>query len=69
MKTKLYNCDICVQGLGQSHAGSLVGGGSVSVSPYGPKLVDSVDFLMVFLIRLAPKILPPSFLKDSPSSD
>lgn len=27
MKTKLCNCNICVEGLGQSHAGSLVKSG------------------------------------------
>ena len=51
----------------QSHAGSLVGG-SVSVSPYGPRLVDSVGFLVVSLTPLAPTILPAWLLQDSPSS-
>ena len=44
MKTKLQSCYICAEDLGQSHAGSLVGG-SVSVA----RLVDSVGFLMVSL--------------------
>lgn len=34
--------------------------GSVSVSPYEPRLVDSVGFLVVFLTLLAPIILVPS---------
>ena len=50
--------------LGQSHIGSLVVG-SVSVSPYEPRLVDSVGFLVVSLTPLAPTILPPSLQQDS----
>jgi hypothetical protein len=53
MKTKLHNCYICAEGLGQSHACSLVGG-SDSVSPCGPGLVDSVGFLFLYLTSLAP---------------
>jgi hypothetical protein len=49
MKTHLHNCYIYAEGLGQTHAGSLVGG-SVSVSPYRPRLVDSVGFVVVPLI-------------------
>jgi hypothetical protein len=52
MKTQLYSCYICAEVLGPSHACSLVGG-SVSVGPYGPRLVDSVGFLMVSLAPLA----------------
>jgi hypothetical protein len=48
MKTKLYNCYICAEGLGPSHQCSLIGG-SISVSLCGPSLVDSVGFLMVSL--------------------
>jgi hypothetical protein len=44
METKLHNCNLCAEGLGQSHADSLVGC-SVSVSPCEPRLVDSVGFL------------------------
>jgi len=40
VKTKVH---ICVEGLGQSHAYSLVGG-SVSLDPYGARLVDCVGF-------------------------
>ena len=54
----LYNYNIYVEGLGQSHAGSLVGG-SVSMSHYGLRLVDSVGFLMMSLTHMAPTILPP----------
>ena len=56
MKTKLHNCYICAEGLGPSHAYSLVCG-SVSVNPYGPRLVDSVGFLVVSLTPHAPTIL------------
>ena len=44
--------------IGQSYTGSLVGG-SASVSPYEPRLVDSVGLLVVSLTPLAPMILPP----------
>jgi hypothetical protein len=64
MKTKLHNCNICAEGLYQSHACSLVGS-SVSVSPYGPKLVDSLCFLMVSLAPLAPTILHPLILQHA----
>lgn len=46
---------------------SLVGG-SVSLSPYGPKLVDSVGVLVVFLTSLASLILPPHLPQNSVSS-
>jgi len=45
MKTKLHIWYICVGGLGPSHECSLVYS-AVSVSPYGPRLMDSVGFLM-----------------------
>jgi hypothetical protein len=45
MNTKLYNCYICVGDRGPSHACSLVGG-SVSVSPYWLRLVDSIGLLV-----------------------
>lgn len=57
MKTKLCNCNICVEGLGQSNAGSLVGG-LVSVNHYVPRLIDYVHFLVLSLTFLAPTILP-----------
>jgi hypothetical protein len=44
-KNKLNKYNICAEGLGRSYAGSLVDS-SVSVSPYEPRLVDSVDFLL-----------------------
>jgi hypothetical protein len=39
--TKLHNQNIYAEGLGQTHAGSLVVG-SVSTDPHEPRLVDSV---------------------------
>ena len=63
---KLYNCNIQVQGLGQAHAGSLVGG-SVSVSLYEPRLVDSVFFYIISFTHLALIILLPLLLQDSPA--
>lgn len=42
-------------------------GSSVSVSPCRPRLVDSVDFLVVFLTSMAPLILSPPLPHDSPS--
>ena len=53
MNTKMHICYICVGGLGLSHVCSLVGD-SISVRPYGPRLVDSVGFLIVPLTPLAP---------------
>ena len=67
MKTKLHNCNICAEGLGQSYASTLVNG-SGSVGPYGLRLPDSVAFLGVFFTSLAPTILPAPLLCDSPSS-
>jgi hypothetical protein len=56
MKTKLHNYYTCEDLL--VHVCSLVGG-SVSMSLYGPRLVDSVGFLVVSLTPLTPSILPP----------
>jgi len=67
MKTKPHIFYICVQGLAPFHEGSLVGG-SVSLSLYAPKLVDSVDFLVISLTCLAPSILSPSLPQDYPDS-
>ena len=66
MKTNLHNSSICSEGLGLSHENSLVRG-SVGF-PVEPRLVDSVDFVVVFLISLAPTILFPPLLHDSTSS-
>lgn len=54
MNTKLHNFYVCVA---QSHACS------VSVSPYGPRLANSVSFLVVLLISflLLPQILEGHF--------
>jgi hypothetical protein len=67
MKTKLYNSYICAEGLGLSHAGSLVCG-SVSVNPYGPRLVDSIGFLVVSLTPLVPMILLPPLFRGIPQA-
>lgn len=56
METKLHICYICSGDLGSAPASSLVGG-SVSVSPHGPRLVDSVG-LLVSLTTPVPAILP-----------
>ena len=60
MKSKLHICFICAEGLGLSHACSLVGS-LVSVSFHGFRVVDSVDYLVMSLTSLAPSILPPLF--------
>ena len=60
MKTKLHNCYMCEEGLGQSHACSLLGS-SDSVSPYGSMVVDSEGFLEISLNHKVPTILLTSF--------
>lgn len=60
-------CNIFEEALGQPHTGALVGS-SVSVSPCGPMLVDTVGFLSVVLTPPAPTILLLSLLQDSPSN-
>jgi hypothetical protein len=67
MKTKVLICYICVGGLGPAHACFLVGG-SVSVSSYGPRLVDSVGLLDVSLTPQSSSILSLTVPQDSPSS-
>lgn len=67
MKTQLNNCYICIEGLGLSHSCSLVDS-SVFISPHGPRIVGSIDFLVVSLTPLAPSILPPPLPQDYPSS-
>jgi hypothetical protein len=59
MKTKLHIYFKCIEGLGQALACSLVGG-SVSVRHHGPRLVDIVGLLVVFLTSLTHSILSPS---------
>ena len=59
MKTKLDNCNIYAEELGQSHAGSLV-------SPYEPRLILWVFLWCPLLLWLLQTLLP--LLKDSPSS-
>ena len=48
MKTKLCICYKCVRDLCPAPVCSLVGG-TISVRPHGPRLVDSVGFLVVSL--------------------
>lgn len=49
-KAKLHNFDIYVEGLGQTHASSLiVSSGSFSVNAYVPRLVDSVGSFVASL--------------------
>jgi hypothetical protein len=64
MKTKPHNYYICAEGLGLSHACTLVGR-SVSVGNHGSRLVDSVGFLVSFL---SPLILLSSLPQDFPRS-
>ena len=56
MKTKLHTCHKCVRGLGSAPACSLLGG-SVSMSPHRPRVVDSVGLFMVSLTPLACSVL------------
>lgn len=63
----LFNCLIYADCLDQSHAEFFVVD-SDFVSRYEPWLVNSAGFLIMSLIPLTPKILPPSFQQDSPSS-
>ena len=52
--SKLYNHNMYAEDLAQTHTGSM-SVASVSVSPYEPRLVDSVDHvIMVSSIPLAP---------------
>jgi hypothetical protein len=45
-KTKLHNCNIYIEDLGQAHAGSLIGG-SGFMCPSESRIVDSVYFPVV----------------------
>lgn len=38
------------------------------MSPYEPRLVDSIGFLVAFLTPLTPTTIPPHVLQDSPNS-
>lgn len=57
MHVTCYNVT-CAEGLGQSRACSLVNG-LVSVSPYGPRLVDSVLVSLTALVPSIPLSLVP----------
>lgn len=60
MNSMLHVCWKCVVDLGPGHSGS------VSVSPCGFRLVDSIDLLLVSLTPLTPSILSPTpFPQDS----
>lgn len=54
-KCSSSTCFLQLEDLGQIQAGSLVVS-RVSVSPYGPRLVDPVDLLVVSLTPLAPTV-------------
>ena len=66
MKINLHVYYKCVGGLGLAHAYSQVG--SVSLSPHGPGLVDSVGLVVVVLTPLSPSVLPLTLTQDFPSS-
>ena len=66
-ETKLHIGYINVGGLGLAHVCSLFSG-SVSLSPYGPRLVGSVSLIVVFLAPLAPFIFLPTLPQDSMTS-
>lgn len=66
MKAKLHNCDMCAGGLGPCHAYYL-DGSFISMSPYEPSFVGSVDFLVMYLTPLARKIFPPPLPQDFPA--
>jgi hypothetical protein len=57
MKTDLHICYICVGGLGPDCISCLVRG-SVSESPQGTKLVESIGLPVEFLTTSGPPILP-----------
>ena len=58
--TKPHNCNICTEGLGHSQAGTLICP-FISVISSGPRLVDTVDFLVVSLTPLALQPFPLLF--------
>jgi hypothetical protein len=59
----LHKC----KGIGPFHTSSFVGS-SVSMKPYGPRLVDPIGFLVVPLTHLAPSTLPSYLPQESLSS-
>jgi hypothetical protein len=67
MKTKMHNCYICAEDIGQYHACSLVGY-SVSVSPYGLRLLESIDFLVLALLLDLLKFFHIPLPQNSPRS-
>jgi hypothetical protein len=67
METKLHISYKCVGGLSPVYAHSLIAG-SVSVTPHGPRLVDSVGLLVVSLTPPPPSILLQTLPQVSLSS-
>ena len=67
IKNTLHICYECVGHLGLTHVCALIGY-SVSVSPYGHRLVGSVGLLVVSLTPWASSILSPTLLQDSSST-
>ena len=63
-ENQMHICYICVGNLGSAHVGSLVGG-SVSESPQGSRLVDSVGLPVEFLPPLRLQYFP-QLLHKSP---
>ena len=64
MKTKLHICYLCVGGLLSGSCACSLVAGSVSVDPYGPRLVDFVGFFCGVLDLSGSSILPlPSSMR------
>ena len=64
MKIQLHNWYITFGGPAWSYACTLVAN-SVSMRPCGPRLIDYVDFLVVYLASVAPSIFLPSHIPPS----
>lgn len=63
-KLSYTKCNMYAEGLGQSYAVSLIVG-SISVSPYEQRLVDSVGFLVLSLNPLGSAVGLPTYWKWS----
>ena len=64
MKSYLDNSYVYSEGLGQSHAGSLVRS-LVLKTQYRPRIVDFVGVPVIFCTPLAPSVLSPFLPQDS----
>ena len=64
MKTKLHICYNCVEGIDSAHACSLAGV-PVFMSLHDPRLVDSVDLLVVSMTPPAGSLLPLIVKQDT----